>query len=196
MTFLWPTYHDLILAYKACRLHKPASNSQIQFEMKLAKNIGAIFDEIHSGRYRPKPAKCFVVTRPKPREIFAADFRDRVVHHVLITQIGPVWEKKFIYSSFACRAGKGPHGVIRYLQKRVREISQGGLKPVWVLQLDIEKFFVTINRSVLGELLLKHCRHEKQRKLIQIIYGHDARVGAQQSRTATQPRQNALYPTI
>lgn len=63
----------------------------------------------------------------------------------------------------------------------MREVSQGGLKPVWILQLDIEKFFVTINRSVLCELLLKHCRHEKHRELIQIIYGHDARVDAQQS---------------
>lgn len=191
MSSFWPTYHDLILAYKDCRLHKPASSSQIQFEMRLAKNIGSLFDEIHSGRYCPKPAKCFVVTRPKPREIFAADFRDRVVHHVLVTQIEPIWERKFIYSSFACRSGKGQHGAIRYLQRRVREISQGGIKPVWVLQLDLEKFFVTINRSILCGLLLKHCRHDKQRELIQIIYGHDARNGAQQS---GDPRSFKLIP--
>lgn len=181
MTSAWPTYRDLLLAYKDCRLHKPASSSQIQFEIKLAKNIGALFDEIHSGRYRPRSAKCFVVTHPKPREIFAADFRDRVVHHLLVTQLEPIWEKKFIFSSFACRTGKGPHGAIQYLQRRVREISQGGLKHVWVLQLDLEKFFVTINRHILCELLLKHCRHEKQRELIQIIYRHDARLGAKVS---------------
>lgn len=181
MTQSWPTFHDLVLAYRACRLHKPASNSQIEFEIKLAKNIGALFGEIHSGRYRPRAATCFVVSRPRPREIFAADFRDRIVHHLLVTQLEPVWERKFIFSSFACRKGKGPHGAIQYLQRRVREISQGGLKPVWILQLDIEKFFVTINRTILCDLLLKHCRHEKQRELIKAIYGHDARVGAKKS---------------
>ena len=174
----WPTYHDLMVAYKACRLYKPPSNSQIQFETRLGQNITALHTEIHSGRYHPRPAKCFVVTRPKPREIFAADFRDRVVHHLLVTQLEPVWEKKFIYSSFACRKGKGPLGAIRYLQRRVREISQGGIKPVWVLQLDLEKFFVTINRPTLCDLVLKHCKHEKQRELIKVIYSYDARKGA------------------
>lgn len=181
MTTSWPTYHDLMLAYKACRLHKPASYSQIQFELRLGKNINMLLQEIHSGRYHPKAAKCFVVTHPKPREIFAADFRDRIVHHLLVTQLEPVWERKFIFSSFACRRRKGPHGAIRYLQKQVRKISQGGIKPVWVLQLDLEKFFVTINRKILCDLLLKHCRHEKQQELIKIIYSYDARKGAQRS---------------
>ncbi len=113
MTDSWPTYHDLILAYRDCRLHKPASHSQIEFEVRLAQNIGALFNEIRSGRYRPRPATCFVVTRPKAREIFAADFRDRIVHHLLVTQLEPVWERKFIFSSFACRQGKGLHGAIR-----------------------------------------------------------------------------------
>ncbi len=181
MTDPWPTYHDLMLAYRDCRLHKPASHSQVEFEIRLAQNIGALFDEIQSGRYRPRPATCFVVTRPKPREIFAADFRDRVVHHLLVTQLEPVWERKFIFSSFACRQGKGPHGAVRYLQRRVREISQGGLKPVWILQLDIEKFFVTIDRTIVCDLLLKHCHNEKQRELISVIYSHDARKGSKKS---------------
>jgi hypothetical protein len=180
-----------MVAYKDCRLHKPPSNSQFQFETRLGQNITALHTEIHSGRYRPKPAKCFVVTRPKPREIFAADFRDRVVHHVLVSQLEPAWEKQFIHSSFACRQGKGPLGAIRYLQHRVREISQGGMKQVWVLQLDLEKFFVTINRPILCVLVLKHCHHEKQRELIKIIYSYDARKGA---RNVGDPASFDLIP--
>ena len=178
MTEPWPTFHDVPIAYKSCRLHKPASRSQIHFEARLGENLGNLFKEIHSDRYRPRPAKCFVVTHPKPREIFAADFKDRVVHHLITTKIEPIWEKKFIYSSFACRLGKGSYGAIKYVQHKVRKLSQGGIKHVWALQLDVEKFFVTIHRPILCELLLKHARKPKLRELIRIIYSHDARHGA------------------
>jgi RNA-directed DNA polymerase len=174
----WPTFHDINVAYKNCRLHKPASRSQILFETKLGQNISTLLKEIRSNQYRPKRVKCFIVTHPKPREIFAADFQDRIVHHLIVSQLEAVWDKKFIYSSFACRRRKGTHGAIRYTQSKVRALSEGGIKPVWALQLDIERFFVTIDRPTLCTLLLKHSRHPKLRELIQMVYSHDARQGA------------------
>lgn len=173
----WPSFHDLLVAYKSCRLHKPASASQIQFELRLAENLASLHREIHSGQYRPSPAKCFIVTHPRPREIFAADFRDRVVHHLVVTRLSPGWERKFIDSSFACRNGKGAHGAIRFLQKKTRQLSQGGRDPVFALQLDIEKFFVSIHRPTLCALLLKNTGHPRLGALVKAIYGHDARVG-------------------
>lgn len=174
----WPTFYDLLTAYKSCRLHKPASTSQIRFESKLAENLNHLSKAIHSSKYIPAPAKYFVVTQPKPREIFAADFKDRVVHHLVVTQLEPIWNRKFIHASFACRLGKGSHGAIQHVQKKVRIISRGGVDPVWCLQLDIEKFFVSINRPILCDLLLKYAVHTKLRELIQTIYGHDARMTA------------------
>ena len=173
----WPTFHDLLHAYKSCRLGKPASSSQTTFETRLARNITDLEEKIRLGSYRPAPAKCFIVTHPKPREIFAAEFQDRVVHHLVVSQLEPIWDPKFIDSSFACRVGRGTHGAIRSAQKQVRRLSRGGIDPVWCLQLDIEKFFVTIDRQILCGLLLKHVTHAKLRELIQAIYGHDARVG-------------------
>lgn len=174
---VWPQFHDLLVAYKSCRLHKPTSASQIRFETKLAENLVSLVKELHEGKYRPSPAKCFIVTHPKPREIFAADFRDRVIHHLVVSQLEPTWDRKFIQTSFACRVGKGSHGAIAYLRKRVRELSQGGRHNVFVLQLDIEKFFVSINRPILCGLLLEHVKHPRLRAIIQAIYAHDARVG-------------------
>jgi len=52
---------------------------------------------------------CFVVTGPKPREIFAADFRDRVVHHILVNQLEGIGKRIFVFDSFACRPEKGTH---------------------------------------------------------------------------------------
>ena len=121
---------------------------------------------------------CFVVTEPKPREIFAAEFRDRVVHHLVITVMEPIWERKFIHSSFACRKGKGVHGALKHLQTRVREISRGGRSPVWVLQLDLARFFVSIHRPTLCQLVEKHAPFPAVRALIRVLYLHDGRAGA------------------
>jgi RNA-directed DNA polymerase len=122
--------------------------------------------------------KCFVVTEPKPREIFAAEFRDRVVHHLVITVMEPIWERKFIHTSFACRKGKGVHWALKHLQTKVREISRGGRSPVWVLQLDLARFFVSIHRPTLCALMEKHAPFPEIRKLIHNIYRHDGRIGA------------------
>ena len=172
----WPTFHDLMVAYKNCRIGKPASPSQIRFEMRLADSLSALHREIHAGTYRPSPSKCFVVTQPRPREIFAADFRDRVIHHLIVSKLSPSWERKFIDGSFACRIGKGSHGAIRFVQKRVRQLSRGGHGSVFALQLDIEKFFVSIHRPTLCELLLKNVKHPKLYSLTKAVYGHDARI--------------------
>ncbi|MGK5085761.1 reverse transcriptase domain-containing protein [Bdellovibrionota bacterium FG-1] len=177
----WPSFHDLMTAYKSCRLRKPASSSQIQFELRLAENLSDLLKEIHSGRYRPSPAKCFIVTHPRPREIFAANFRDRVIHHLVVTKLSPSWERKFIDGSFACRIGRGSHGAIRFLQKKVRRLSRGGYDPVFALQLDVEKFFVSIHRPTLCNLLAKDVKHPMLKSLVQTIYSHDARIGVKMS---------------
>ncbi len=175
---VWPTFKDLLDAYRACRLGKQASVHQAAFEKKLGYNLLKLYEEIHSGCYSPSPVVCFIVTRPKPREIFAAHFRDRIVHHLVVSQLTPNWERKFIHSSFACRRGKGTHGAIRYLQAKVKSLSRGGRLQVWALQLDIASFFVTIHRPTLRELLRKDIRHSKLLELIDIIYSHDNRIGA------------------
>jgi len=177
----WPTFHDLVIAYKKCRLHKSPNRSQIQFESRLGENLCLLYKEIHGGSHRPSPSQYFVVTQPKPREIFAAEFRDRVVHHLIVSPLESIWEKKFIYSSFACRLGKGSHRAILYARHQVKKLSQGGHRPVWALQLDVAKFFATIHRPTLCQLLLKHCYHPKLRELIQIIYTQDARLNAKQN---------------
>ncbi len=177
----WPTFHDLMAAYKSCRLHKPASRSQVQFEMRLGSNLSLLHNEIRAERYQPLPSQCFVVTQPKPREIFAAHFRDRIVHHLVVSQLEPFWEKRLITSTFACRIGKGTHGAMRHAQDQVRRISQGGHRTVWALQVDIAKYFVTIHRPTLSSLLLAPIRNPRLKHLVHLIYQHDARVGAKRS---------------
>lgn len=74
---------------------------------------------------------------PKLREIFAADFRDRVVHHVLVNYLERIWEPRCIHDSYACRRGKGVHAAVQRLQRFIREVTVNGTRRAWYLQLDI-----------------------------------------------------------
>ena len=89
------------------------------------------------------------------REVFAADFRDRVVHHLIIRKLNPLFEKQFIYDSYACREGKGTHFGIRRLSGFIRACSDNYNRDCYVLKLDIEGFFMHINRKTLFERLRK-----------------------------------------
>jgi hypothetical protein len=70
---------------------------------------GSIFGR-HQHSYKPNRSVCFFVKHPKLREVFAADFADRVVHHILVRHLEKTWEKIFIHDSYACRKGKGVPG--------------------------------------------------------------------------------------
>lgn len=84
-----PTFEELVHAYFNCRRTKRNSTSALRFELHLERNLAQLFNELISGEYRPGRSICFVVTRPKPREVWAADFRDRIVHHLLYNRVGP-----------------------------------------------------------------------------------------------------------
>jgi RNA-directed DNA polymerase len=174
----WPTFEDVLSAYKRCQLNKPANRSQTAFEKHLGENILRLHVDIHNRKYKPRAARVFAVLDPKPREIFAADFRDRVVHHLVVHRLEPRWERKFIHASFASRKGKGVHSAIKYLRKKMRSLNQGGIKDVYALQVDISSFFVTINRQILSDMICKSEVDPTLIYLIQATYLHDARKNA------------------
>jgi RNA-directed DNA polymerase len=174
----WLPFEEVVKAYRECRMGKRASLHQTRFEAHLGRNLLKLHHDLLSEKYQPSPVICFVVTKPKPREIFAAHFRDRIVHHLVVSRLTPTWERKFIHSSFACRTGKGTHGALRFFQKEVRKISRGGARPVWALQLDLASFFVTIHRQTLCDLLTKDLKDGPWKRLIQTLYLTDGRVDA------------------
>lgn len=160
------SFKEVYLAYKLCRKRKRPSPDQIRFELKLSESLGRLTDELSRGDYEISPYRCFIVEKPKPREIFAANFRDRVVHHVIVSRLQPIWEKKFHYGSFACRKGKGTHAALKYLIKKHASVSHGAKKEVFFLQLDLASFFVTINRQILFDLIDPTITDEYFRELV------------------------------
>ena len=146
------TYEKLYRAYLDCRKNKRKTINALKFEMNLERNLFQLQKELNSGTYKPGRSICFVVKDPSPREIFAADFKDRVVHHLLIREIETMGEKSFIFDTFSCRKNKGTHLAIKRLRKFIEKARKNHKKRVFYLQLDISGFFMAINHHILYSL--------------------------------------------
>ncbi|MBQ6155940.1 MAG: hypothetical protein IJK22_04985 [Bacteroidales bacterium] len=141
--------NDLWTAYFDARKHKRNTMNALHFELDLEHNIHQLYEEIFYGTYKISPSICFIVNRPVKREVFAAHFRDRVVHHLVINKLLPLFENQFIYDSYSCRVGKGTLFGIRRLQKFIRSCTDNYRKEAFVLKLDIQGFFMSIRKSLL-----------------------------------------------
>ena len=160
---------NLYRAYRQCRRRKRNTCNALAFEQHCEEHILALHEELTSRRYRPAPYSAFLVTHPKQREIFAADFRDRVVHHLLVGHLEPAWERRFIHDSYACRTGKGTHKAVERLQSFLRKVTANGTRRAWYLQLDIRGYFVTLDRQILYERLNAHESDPAAQWLIRVI---------------------------
>lgn len=114
---------DLFQAYFDARKNKRSTQNALAFEKHFESYIFELADEIMEKRYTIKPSICFIVNKPVKREIFAADFRDRVVHHLIYNYISPIFEKVFINDSYSCRVGKGTHYGISRVEHFIRSCS-------------------------------------------------------------------------
>jgi len=134
---IWPSYSDLLSAYQKCRYRKNAGHPQIRFERRLGAHLCELHRDLTSRKYRPGRSVRFVVSEPKAREIFAANFRDRVVHHLVVTELEKIWDRKLSPHAHACITGRGSHSALRYASTAVKKLSRGGRRPVFALQVDI-----------------------------------------------------------
>lgn len=142
-------------AYFSCRSNKRNTINALAFELDYESNLIQLWKDLNDGSYQPGKSIAFIVHKPVQREIFAADFRDRVVHHLIINKLNPLFEKEFIQDSYACRVGKGTHHGISRANKFIRQCSKNYKEDCYVLKLDIEGFFMHINKEILFTRLQK-----------------------------------------
>ena len=144
---------DLFTAYYCARKNKRNTSSQVRFERNISGNLMRLYDDIVSGRYRVGRSMCFVIREPVLREVFAASFRDRIVHHLLYNWLMPIFEPTFIYDSYSCREGKGTLFGIKRLEHHIRSCSDNYRRESYVLKLDIEGYFMNISRQRLYDVI-------------------------------------------
>jgi hypothetical protein len=140
---------DLFKAYYSCRKNKRNTINALAFELNLEEELIKLKEALESGTYTISNAIAFVVDKPVKREIFAANFRDRVVHHLVIQKMNSVFEPYFIYDSYACRKGKGTHFGIKRVAGFIRKCSKNYTQDCYILKLDIKGFFMHINKAIL-----------------------------------------------
>jgi RNA-directed DNA polymerase len=169
------TLQDLAVAYFDCRKNKRNSPGALAFEEHLERNLLQLHGELQDGSYTPGRSICFVVTRPKAREVWAADFRDRVVHHLLYNQISPRFYAAFIKDSCACIPGRGTMYAAKRLESKIRSVTENWSKPAFYLKCDLANFFVGIDKRVLREQIAARVPEAWWMQLADTILMHDPR---------------------
>ncbi len=112
-------------AFDKARKHKTLKKYVKEFEENLEENLLELQTELLLHTYEPRKLKTFILRDPKIRKISKSHFRDRIVHHILINIIGPIFEKSFIYDSFANRKNKGTLKAIERFDFFKRKIGGG-----------------------------------------------------------------------
>lgn len=90
------TFEELYEAYMMCLKNKKRKNGTYSFvNEKICENLINLLEELNSYTYIPRPSNCYVITEPALREIYAAQFKDRIVQHFYLNEIENILESKF-----------------------------------------------------------------------------------------------------
>ena len=118
-----------------------------KFEANLKDNLDTLCDELLGRTYRALPSKCFIVDYPKKREVFAAMFRDRVVHHLYFRYTHQIFERTFIADTYSCIVGRGTLYGVERVRNHIRQASLNWQEECYAMSLDIRGYFMHIDRA-------------------------------------------------
>jgi len=148
------SFEHLYNAFLRARKGKRKLEEIAAFERNLEPELFKIQEELASLNYQPGGYYSFYLTEAKRRLISAAPFPDRVVHHALVGIMEPIFERRFIYDSYANRVGKGTHRALDRCTYFLR-------RNAYSLQCDVRQFFPSIDNAILKSMLAKVIRSEK-----------------------------------
>lgn len=153
--------------YRQCRRRKRGTANAQRYEHRLLDHLVDTTQALQNRTYAPSRFLCFVARQPKAREIHAADFSGRVVHHVLVPRLGALFEPVFIHDLYSNRVGKGTHAAVERLAAFMRAVSAPGPGPGWFLQLALKPDSiprpVTDGADFLGYIVRPHYRLVRRR---------------------------------
>lgn len=163
--YLWPqiiSFDSMLQASRSARRGKRLRPPVAAFEFGLERELVQLCAELADKTYRPGPYRSFWIREPKLRQISAAPYRDRIVHHALVRVLETVFEPAFVHDSYACRKGKGTHAAVRRAQHFMRRFP-------FVLKADIRKFFPSVDHEILKELIAKKIKDPSVIWLVNLI---------------------------
>jgi len=163
-------FNNLYAAYKAAAGGKHDRAEVLRHDLHAEKILWQLQRQLKAGSYKHGKYRTFKVYDPKQRDVSAAPFTDRIVHHALVRQIEPLFERIFIDDSYACRRGKGTHAAVLRLQHFLRS-AHDKYGDFYVLRADIRKFFASIDHRILLQLLSQQIHDAKTLELCTQIIG-------------------------
>jgi len=152
------SWENLTEAARAAARGKRMRPDVARFLHELEPNLCRLQRELEEGTYRPGAYRTFWIRDPKPRQISAAAFRDRVVHHALTRVLEPLFEPRFTDYSFASRQGFGQHKALNLAREACGRYR-------YVLKCDIRKYFPSIDHAILKGLLERAVKCRKTLEL-------------------------------
>lgn len=168
------TFEEVYNAYQDCLKNKKNTLNAINFMQRALINVAKLQMEINNGTYEIGTSITFIVTYPKLREIFAADFRDRVVHHLIINEILPYLESYFIPETFSCRRNKGVFHGVDVMAQHIKECSHDYTKEAWILKMDVKAFFMSISKSKLSQMvddfIIEHYPNNPKKEILRQLF--------------------------
>ena len=146
-------FETILEAYLDCRKRKRSTVGATEFELDYVHNLVELMNEVNSRQYKIGKSICFVVRYPRYREVFAGDFRDRVIHHYIALRLEPLFERIFCGRTYNCRKGKGQLAGVIQLAEDIREESENYTKDAYVMKVDLKGFFMSIIKSKLAKIV-------------------------------------------
>ena len=156
---------NIYLAAKKSFRGKKFKHTAAHFYFNFENEVLNIQKQLIDGSYQPKPYRVFKIYEPKERNICSADFCDRVVHHAIMNILWPLFERRLINETYACREGKGVHSAIKKSQNLVRKYN-------FYLKCDVKKYFESIDHVLLKSILERVIKDKKLQKLLDTIIAH------------------------
>lgn len=143
---------DIYRAYYDCRKNKRGTASCIEFEVNFIENCNKLHKELNNRAYKVSKSIAFIVEKPRKREIFAANFRDRVLHHLISIKINPLIEEELIDRTYNNRKGKGSSACVNQLREDIKEVSENYTRDCWILKMDMKGFFMSLSKDLMVEM--------------------------------------------
>jgi len=124
-----------------------------------------IRNRLRARTYKFGPYKTFVVKEKKFRHVVDAPMKDRIVHWMLYRYLLPIWERRFIHDTFGNLPERGTHAAVKRLADFARAQDAR-----YVLQLDISKYFYSVNHELLKQRVLRYVGdHDVRQLLVRLV---------------------------
>lgn len=167
------TIKNAIKAYQKARKCKRYRPEVLKFEQNREENLARAIAAIRDGTYTPGRYFVFKVYEPKERLIMALPFFDRVVQHMIVNIIEPIFEKRFIFHSYACRKDRGAHEASKALAARLYELQIKQGKKIYAIKGDIHHYFQSIDHEILKKEIRRYISDKAVLKILDKIIDHN-----------------------